>query len=105
MKTPHFYLRFLTTFTIGLLVHAASAQTSTWNAASGNWTEPLKWSPMGDPNGNGYSVIFNNGGSLTLDAGRTVGTYSQTGGTFAITTGNALILNSAGALDGGGVRA
>jgi hypothetical protein len=102
MKTIHSYLLVIA-LAFGLVVHAASAFTSTWNAASGNWSESLKWSPMGDPNGTGFDVIFNNGGSLTLDGGRTVGTYSQTLGTFTFGSGQALILNSAGALDGGGV--
>jgi hypothetical protein len=64
MKTIHSYLLVLT-FVFGPLVHAASAFTSTWNAASGSWSEALKWSPMGDPNGASFDVIFNNGGSLT----------------------------------------
>src|SRR5205085_9678287 len=103
MKTIHFYLRVLTLLAIGLLAHAASAFTSTWNAASGNWSEPLKWSPMGDPNSPSFDVFFNNGGSLTLDSARDIGSYSQTGGTFTIATAQSLILNSAAALDGGGV--
>src|SRR5207237_3408335 len=103
MKTIHPYLLLVTAFAIGLFVHAASAQTVTWNAASGTWKTALNWNPPVDPNGNSYNVIFNNGGSLTLDGSRFVGTYSQTGGTFAITNGQFLQINSAGALDGGGL--
>ncbi|HEX7516392.1 MAG TPA: hypothetical protein VF345_03805 [Chthoniobacterales bacterium] len=103
MKTIHSYLLLVTAFAIGPLVHAASAQNATWNAPSGNWSTALNWSPPVDPNGSSYNVIFNNGGSLTLDLSRTAGTYSQTGGTFAITNSRALLLSSAGALDGGGV--
>jgi hypothetical protein len=103
MKAIHSYLLLVTAFAIGLLAQAASAQTATWNAASGNWSTALNWSPPVDPNGNSFNVIFNNGGSLTLDSARFVGTYSQTGGTFTITNGQFLQISSAGALDGGGV--
>jgi hypothetical protein len=103
MKTIHSYLLLVISFAIGLLAHAASAQTATWNAASGTWKTALNWNPQVDPNGNSFNVIFNNGGSLTLDGDRFVGTYSQTGGTFAITNGHTLQISSAGALDGGGV--
>src|SRR5450432_712928 len=103
MKTIHFYSLLVTAFAIGLLVHAASAQHATWNAPSGNWSTALNWNPPVDPNGVSAAVIFNNGGSLTLDSGRTVGTYSQTGGTFAVVNGQSLILDSAGTLNGGGI--
>ena len=103
MKTIHSYLLLVAAFAIGLLAHAASAQTATWNAASGTWKTALNWNPQVDPNGNSFNVIFNNGGSLTLDSARFVGNYSQTGGTFAITNGQFLQISSAGALDGGGV--
>jgi hypothetical protein len=103
MKTIHSYLLLVTAFAIGLSVQAASAQTAIWNAASGNWSTASNWNPPVDPNSSTYNVIFNNGGSLTLDLSRTAGTYSQTGGTFAITNSRALLLSSAGALDGGGV--
>lgn len=103
MKAIHSYLLLVTAFAIGLLAHAASAQTATWNAASGNWSNALNWNPPVDPNSPSFNVIFNNGGSLTLDSARIVGTYSQTGGTFAIINTQFLQLNSAGALDGGGV--
>ncbi|HEY8834063.1 MAG TPA: hypothetical protein VIM09_00645, partial [Chthoniobacterales bacterium] len=103
MKTIHSYLLLVTAFAFGLFAHAASAQTATWNAASGTWKTALNWNPQVDPNGTSFNVIFNNGGSLTLDSARFVGTYSQTGGTFVITNGQFLQINSAGALDGGGV--
>ena len=75
----------------------ANAVTSTWGVASGNWSNGLNWSPTGDPNNSSYSVIFNNGGSLTLDSSRTVGSYSQTGGIFTIANGQTLPLLPAGA--------
>src|SRR6476469_3158555 len=103
MKSIHSYLLVLAALAMGLPVHAASAVTSTWNAPSGNWSEALKWSPTGDPNSPSFAVVFNNGGSLTLDSARNIGSYSQTGGTLTMTNAQSLILNSAGALDGGGV--
>jgi hypothetical protein len=84
-------------------VNAASAQTFTWSVASGNWSNQFNWSPTGDPNGTGHNVIFNNGGSLTLDGGRTVGTYSQTGGILMFTNFGTLLLNTGGNVVGGGV--
>ena len=63
----------------------------------------MNWNPITDPNGVSFDVIFNNGGSLTLDSARTVGTYSQTGGTFTSVVSQSLILDSGGTLNGGGV--
>ena len=103
MKTIHSSLLLVTAFAISLLVHAASGATATWTAASGNWSNPLNWSPNIDPNGNSFDVVFNTGASLTLDSARTVGTYSQTGGTFTSTVSQSLVLNSGGTLNGGGV--
>ncbi len=103
MKTIHSSLLLTAALALGLLAHGASASTAIWSAASGNWSNNLNWNPITDPNGTSFDVIFNNGGSLTLDSARTVGTYSQTGGTFTSAVSQSLILNSGGTLNGGGV--
>ena len=71
-------------------VTVASAQTSTWNVASGNWSNGFNWNPVGDPSGSAFNVIFNNSGSLNLDSSRSIGTYSQTGGILTIANGQTL---------------
>ncbi len=103
MKKTNYKL--LTGIVVAVLagVNAASAITSTWNVPSGNWSNPLNWNPVGDPNNSSYDVIFNNSGSLNLDGSRTVRSYSQTGGAFTIASGLTLALTSSGSLDGGGV--
>ncbi len=106
MKTIHSYLLFSTALAMGLLAHTASAQTATWNAATGNWSNALNWNPAVDPNSPSFDVIFNNGGSLTLDSSRNIGSYNQTGGTLTVAGGQSLVVwtsGSSGTLDGGGV--
>ena len=105
MKAIHSYL-LSTAFAIGLLAQAASAQTATWNATSGNWSTAVDWNPPVDPDNLNFDVIFNNGGSLTLDASRNIGSYNQTGGTLTVVSGQSLVVwtgGSSSALDGGGV--
>ena len=81
---------------IGLLMvvlawaNAASAQTATWNVASGNWSNALNWNPLGDPSGPTFNVICSNSGSLNLDSSRSIGSYSQTGGLLTIPNGSTL---------------
>jgi len=106
MKTIRSYLLLITALALGLLVHAASAQTATWNATSGNWSNASNWNPTVDPNSPSFDVIFNNGGSLVLDSSRNIGSYSQTGGTLTVAGGQSLVVwtsGSSGTLDGGGV--
>jgi hypothetical protein len=106
MKTLHSCLLLVTALALGLLAHTASAQTATWNAATGFWSNALNWNPAVVPNGPSFDVIFNNGGSLMLDGSPNFGSYSQTGGTLTVLGVQGLVVSTngnSGTLDGGGV--
>src|SRR5215831_5345258 len=63
MRTEHRRTTFIQPFLICLLATSeAWALTLTWSGGSGNWSDPLQWSPNGVPQ-NGDDLVFNN--SLT----------------------------------------
>ncbi|HEY3663699.1 MAG TPA: hypothetical protein VGL24_11145, partial [Chthoniobacterales bacterium] len=104
MKSIHHYLLLATALAIGLPAQAASAQTATWNAATGFWSNHLNWNPAVVPDGPSFDVIFNNGGSLMLDGSPNFGSYSQTGGTLTVLGVQGLVVSTngnSGTLDGG----
>ena len=52
---------------LGLAVPMAS-MAETWNAATGNWNDPLNWTPNVVPTPGSGTAVIDNGGTVTLDS-------------------------------------
>ena len=48
---------------------AAFATNYTWNGGEGNWTDTTKWTPSGYPQTSSDAVIFDRGGTVSLNTG------------------------------------
>ena len=48
---------------------AAFATNYTWNGGEGNWTDTTKWTPSGYPQASSDAVIFDRGGTVSLNTG------------------------------------
>ena len=48
---------------------AAFATNYTWNGGEGNWTDTTKWTPSGYPQATSDAVIFDRGGTVSLNTG------------------------------------
>jgi hypothetical protein len=90
----------------------AADVTSTWKAASGDWSAPTTWTPKTNfpNNGNGgltYDAVLGNDGTITLDRDITIQKYTQSNGTltssgnFTLTV-NELMTWSGGTITGDG---
>jgi hypothetical protein len=90
----------------------AADVTSTWKAASGDWSAPTNWTPKTNfpNNGNGgltYDAVLGNDGTITLDRDITIQKYTQSNGTltssgnFTLTV-NELMTWSGGTITGNG---
>ena len=80
----------------------AAAQTYTWNAASGNWTDTTKWLPDTGFPGAGDTAVINNGGTCSQPSYTpiTVGALTVTNGTMAQGNRN-ITVSGALTIDGG----
>jgi hypothetical protein len=66
---------------LGVFCCAARGQTISWNATSGSWTDPTKWSPQNVPDVSSEAALFASpsadNADATLDAPITIGTLTM----------------------------
>lgn len=89
---------------LGLAAPMAS-MAETWNVATGNWNDPLNWTPNLVPTPGSGTAVINNGGTVTLDSAvPNVDVLQLTGASILnVATGAALTANTGSEFTGGAV--